>query len=78
MGTSQKRKKEKQKDFQVDLGLVYRLENGTESAKMSTETKTQGWKSQAKAIELHRYKFPIKRFVAIEFTVSLLGVPMLT
>lgn len=59
MGASAKRKKEKQKDFQVGFteSQLYR------SGRLSfAETQAQGRQGQGEAGELYRHQFPIKRY----------------
>lgn len=57
MGSSAKRKKEKQKDFQVFITMAFFLRS---RLLILAETQAQSWQSQGETGELHRHEFPLE------------------
>lgn len=57
MGSSNRKKKEKAKDFQVSCRRF--VTQGPESD-MNTETQVEGRKDESQDLQLYRHKFPVE------------------
>lgn len=62
MGSSAKKKKEKQQDFKVCKRRSIFTFFGFSVANMRVETEAKGRPSQAEAFQLHRYQLQIKGY----------------